>query len=178
MRLGINIGANIEQNGCSSGSGGKHGSQRRPVHAGQRAQHHFGRGHGRARVASGDESGSAAIAHLPQAYAHRGIFFRAHRLRRLLVHFDNFGGVHHLDGKALRGRVVLQFGAHLLLAPYQQHFNFVMSRGQNGAFDFGLRGPVRTHGVEGYGGWHWESTECLVPSTGFCPKLSYLTKRF
>ena len=66
--------------------GGEDSGQRRTIDAGQRAQHHLGRGHRGAGIAGGDEAGGFAVANQAQAHAHRESRLGADRLRGLFVH--------------------------------------------------------------------------------------------
>ncbi len=61
----IDVRADIKQNGRRVQNGGKRCRQRRTVHAGKRAQHNFGGGHGRARIACGYETRGPPLAYQP-----------------------------------------------------------------------------------------------------------------
>ena len=66
LRLGIDVGAHVEQDGGAAARGGEDGGQRRAIDSRQRAEHHLGGGHRGAGVAGGDESGGRAVAHQAQ----------------------------------------------------------------------------------------------------------------
>ena len=53
-----------------------------------------------------------------------------------------------------RGGMAGQFGANDWLAAYQDHAQAVLPRRLDRAFDFRLRGTIRTHRVERYDAWH------------------------
>ena len=114
LRLAIDIGADVEQDGNRTHGGGKNRGQRRTIHSGYRSEHHFRRGHRRARIARSHETGSAAFAHQPCAHANGGVTLGADRLYRLVIHGDDFAGVHDFNRQSCGGRVASQFGSQLI----------------------------------------------------------------
>ena len=133
---------------------GKNCGQRRTIHAGNRAQHHFGRRHGGAGVAGGHKPGGLAFAHQPQSHAQGRVALGAHRLHRFVLHGDDFAGVHDFDGQAGGGRIALQFRPDALCRARPADGNAIVPGGLNGAFDLRLRRPVGTHRVQSYDAWH------------------------
>ena len=137
--------------------GGKNCGQRGTVHSRDSAQHHFGRGHGGAGVAGGDEAGGAAFAHQSQSHADGGVALGAHRLHRLVVHGDDFAGVQNFNGQARGKRHSAPVRPDHIVGTHQNDANAVVPGRLNRAFDFRTRRPVRAHRVQGYDACHGDS---------------------
>ena len=143
----IDVRAHVEQNRRRVQDRGESRRQRRTVHARQRAQHHFGRGHGRARVARSHKARGAPFAHQPQSDADRRIALGANRLH-LVVHGDDFAGVNHVNRQTPRAGITRQLGPQLRFRPHQQHADAVMARRLQCAFNLRLRRLVGPHRIE------------------------------
>ena len=91
--LAVDVCADIEQDAGISGGTGHWRGQGGAVDTGQRAQDHFGGGHGCAGVAGGDEAGGLALADQLEADAHGAVFLGADGVRGLLFHADALGGM-------------------------------------------------------------------------------------
>jgi hypothetical protein len=124
------------------------GRQRRTVHAGQRAQHHLGRGHGRAGVARGHKAGRLALAHQLQPHAHGAVFLGPHRVRRLLLHADAFRGMVDDDGQIFVFEMFVQKVAQLRLRPNQVDPHRQSAAGENRPANLRLWSFVGTYGVK------------------------------
>ncbi len=149
LRLGIDVGAHVDQDGRRALRGRENRRQRRTIHSGQRAQHHLGGGHARAGIAGADEPGGLAFAHQAQSHAHRGVALGAHRLRRLLVHANHFPGMNNPDRQTLPQRMELKFLADELFLPNQQHLHVIVTGSEYRTIDFGFGRLVGAHRVNG-----------------------------
>ena len=147
LRLGIDVGTHIDEDGGGALGGGKNGSQRRTIDAGNRAQDHLGGGHGRSGIAGSDEAFGFAVAHQAKADAHGRIALAAHRLRGLFLHADDLRGIDNADGKPAPEAVQVEFGANHILFAHQHDFHVIVAGGENSAFDFGFGRAVGAHGV-------------------------------
>ena len=154
LRLGIDVRADVDEDGRRALRGGKNRGQRGTINARDRAQHHLGGGHGRAGIAGGDKSVGLAVAHQAKAHAHRGVALGAHRLRRLLLHADDFAGIDDADGKPAPEAMQIELGADDFFFAHQHDFHVVVTCGEDGAFDFGFGRAVSAHGVKSNDGWH------------------------
>ena len=74
--------------------------------------------------------------------AHRRIAFLLDRVRRFLLHADDFAGMHNLDGELRGSRMLRQLGANHLFLADQQHPHAVMPGSQDRALDLRLGRPV------------------------------------
>ncbi len=144
VRLAIDVRADVEQDGNRAHRGREYRRQRGTIDAGNSTQHHFGRGHGGARVARGDESGSLTVAHQPQAHTQRGIALGAHRLHSFVVHGDDFAGVSYFNGQAGRDGITPQFGPDGVRRADQKDRYAMMPGGLNRAFNLRPAAPGRS----------------------------------
>src|ERR1019366_9353578 len=154
LRLGIDISADVDEDGGRALRGRKYRGQCGAVHAGDCAQNHFGGRHGRAGVAGGDKTGGLAVAYQAKTDAQGRVTLAAHRLRRLLLHTDDFTSIDDANGEPAPEWVQVEFGADQVLFAHQQDFHVVVARRENGTFHFGFGRAVRAHGVNSDGGWH------------------------
>ena len=92
--LGGRVGVRADVEEDHGSSVGRHlDRQRGPVDAGQASESEDGGGHAGARVAGGDEGLRAALLHEVGCDEDRRVLLLAERLRRMLVHPDDLGGV-------------------------------------------------------------------------------------
>ena len=154
LRLGVDVGANVDQDGGRALRGGKHSGECRTIDAGNCAQDHLGGGHGGAGVAGGDKARGLAVAHQAQPDAHGRVALGAHRLRRLLMHADDFAGIDDADGQPAPEAMQVELGADDFLLPHQHDFHVVMPRREDRAFDFRFGRAVGAHGVKSNNGRH------------------------
>src|ERR1039458_3725720 len=105
-------------------------------------------------VACGDETGSLAVAHQAKADAQGRVAFAAHRLRRLLLHADDFTSVDDANGEPAPEGVQVELAADHVLFAHQQDFHVIVTSGENGAFHFGFGRAIRAHGVNSNSGGH------------------------
>src|SRR6266567_8007128 len=150
MGLAIHVGAHVEQHAGVAGRG-RHGSrQRRPIDAGQGAQHHLGGSHRRAGVSCRDEARALVLADQLQSNAHRAVFFGAYRVGGLLVHANAFGGMLDGDGQVLILEVLVEQVAQLRLRPNEMDPYRKGAAGKDGAPNLRLRGLVAAECVQRY----------------------------
>ena len=95
----IDVSSDIEQDRSSSQSSRKYSGQSRAIDARQSAQDHLGGRHSGAGIAGSYETFGTSLAHQTKPNAHGGITLRAYRLRRLILHGDDFTGMNDFDGQ-------------------------------------------------------------------------------
>ncbi len=174
LRFAIHVGAHINHDGGLAGDRGrKHGSQGRAVNAGQRAQHHFGSGHGSAGVAGGDKALRCAFAHQPQAYAHGRITLGTHRMCGFFVHADNFAGLDDFYGQISGDRMIGQLGFNSFRTAHEQHAGVAIACRLDCAFHLGTRRAVRAHGIDGNRGAGAGGT--IGSKSGACQRLELVS---
>src|SRR5208283_1779619 len=154
LRLGIDVRTDVNKNGGGALGGGKNGGKRGTVHAGDGAQNHLCGGHRRARVAGGYETGGLAVAHQAKSDTQRRVTFGAHRLRRLLMHADNFACIDDADCQLAPETVQVKFATDDLFFPHQHDFHVVVPCREDRPFYFGFGGAVSAHGVKSDDGRH------------------------
>jgi hypothetical protein len=142
VRFAVHVGAHVEQHAGASRGTGHGGSQGRAVNAGHGAEHHFGRGHGRAGVASGDKADSRTFAHEFKPHAHGAIALGADGVRRLLVHADAFGGMVDDDGQVFVFEVLVEQIAQFRLRPNEMHAHRQGTAGEDRPMNLGFRSFV------------------------------------
>jgi hypothetical protein len=148
VRLAVHIRAHIEQHAGRARHSGHARSQRRPIDSRQRAQHHLGRGHGRAGVAGGHKSRDLLLPHQLQPNAHRAVLFGADSVRSLLLHADPFRGMVDDDGQIFVFQILVQQIAQLRLGTDQMHTHRKSPASLNRAANLRLRSFVRAKSVE------------------------------
>ena len=143
MRLAVHVRAYVEQHaGIAFGRGHGRG-QRRAVDAGQRAQHHLGRGHGRASIAGGHKTRRLALAHQLQAHAQRAVALGAHGVSRFFVHPDALRGVVDDDGQVFVFKKLVEQVAQLRLGPDEMHAHGQRAAGEDSSRGSPAREPCR-----------------------------------
>ncbi len=148
VRLAVDVGAYIEQDAGIAGGTGHGGGQRGTVDTGQRAQHHFGGGHGSAGIAGSDEAGSLAFADQLEADAHGAVLLAADGVRGLLLHADALGGIVDDDGQVFVVEMLVEQVAQLGLRPHQVDAHGQAAAGEDGPANLRLRSFVGPYGVE------------------------------
>ena len=143
----VDVRADIEQHCRISRRSRENRGQRGTIHARNRAQHDFRRGHGRAGIAGSDEARGLSLAHHAQADAHGGIALGANRLH-LVFHGNEFAGVDDFDGQARRRGVAIQFRLDHIFRADQQHAHAILARRLYGALNLRLGSAVGTHRIQ------------------------------
>src|ERR1700688_880586 len=103
LRLGIHVGANIEQNRDAAFGVRKRRGQCHPVHRFQRTQQKPRHGHDRAGISSTDQAIRLRLANQARRHMHGAVLLPAKRLRRMIIHGDHFAGGHDLNRQVGRG---------------------------------------------------------------------------
>ena len=134
---------------------GKDGGESGTIHAGNRAQHHLGGGHGGAGIAGGDEACSA----LPRAPAAGRRAWRSHAWCAAWAAFScmPMTSVALTRWEVRCQTVEVELGADDSSRP-TANFHVVMTRCEDGAFYFRLGRAVSAHGIKSDDGRHcqWE----------------------
>ena len=147
VSFAIHIRAYVEQHAGIAGGTGHGSGQSGAVDAGQRAQHHLGRGHGRAGVAGGHKSRRLALADQLEAHAQRAVALGAHGLGGLFVHADPLRGVVDDDGQVFVFKMLVEQVAQLRLRPDEMHAHGQRAAGEDGSPDLRFGSLIGTNGV-------------------------------
>src|ERR1700687_867373 len=146
LRLGIGVGADIEEEAVFSASGRDNRADRRPVDAGDAVQAEERRRHDRSAVPRAHEAaGPAVLDHLDAADDGRRLL-AANRLRRMFVHGDHLGRI--LDLGPFPGARRGERGVHLLLDADEDHLDAQLAMRLDAAGHHLFGGEITAHGVK------------------------------
>ena len=159
----VDVGAHVQQHAGVALGAGHRRRQGGTVYAGQRAQHHLGRGHRRAGVAGGDKTGGLAVAHQFQADADGAVFLGAVGLRRLLFHADAFSGIVDDDGQVVVAQGFVQKIAQLRLRTHQVDPHGQSLASEDSPANLRFRSFVGAYGVKRNIDQHGREATWLLP---------------
>ena len=165
LGLGIDVGADVQNDGDLFLHVGKSRSQRRAIDGGERAEHKARDGHDRSSVAHADQRFGVALFDQAGRDMRRTFLLAPEGVGRRIGHGDHFGGVDHLDGQAAQAmtRQLLLDGG---FDADEQDADAQLTRRENRAFDFGARRMVATHGIQSDGGHLYTTRNQTVTSSG------------
>src|ERR1700694_4323358 len=146
LRLGIRVGADIEEEAVFSAGGRDDGADRRPVDAGDTVWAEEPPRHHRPAVSSADEAASPPVLDHRAGPDNRRVLLRSNRLHRMLVHADHLGRI--LDLGPLPGSRRGERGIHLLLDADEDHFDAQLAMSLAAARHYLLRGEITAHSVK------------------------------
>src|SRR5579862_5259135 len=108
LRGAINVGADIEENGCGVENSWKGSGKGWAIDSRQSAENKFGGCHGGTGISCRDKSSGTPFAHQAQADTDGGIALGASRLD-LIFHGDDFAGMHDFDRQATGSGIAGEF---------------------------------------------------------------------
>ena len=105
LRLGVDIGAHVEQDGDAALGVGKRSGESDAVNGFEGAEQEARDGHDCSGISCADQAVGFGFADETCGDVHGAVFFSAEGLRGMIVHGDDFTGSDNLDGQT--GDVVL-----------------------------------------------------------------------
>ena len=153
LRLGVGVGSDIQEKAVLTRRRRDDGADRGTIDAGNAVQPEECGCHHGAAVPSADETIDASVLDHRAGPDNRRVLLSSHRLRRMLIHRDDLGGV--LDLRPLAGARCRERAVDLVLDAHEDHFDPELTMRLDAAGHHLVGGEITTHRIER--DFHWEA---------------------